>query len=180
MVTPAVDTERGTAAPGPDAPSGDADTLAGAAPDAPARAARRGRTVRRVVAVVLLLLLVAVVWLGVRGLQVVQSLRSAAPEVAAVHAALAAADVDAASAHLPALQEHAGAALAGTRDPVWRAASSLPWLGPQLRAVADVTAALDLTATDVVPAVAELADVVRPDALAPVDGVVPLAPLVAA
>lgn len=67
-----------------------------------------------------------------------------------------------------------------TADPVWGAASSLPWLGPNLRAVTDLTAALDDLARDGVAPVADIAATVASGGLAPRDGRIDLAPLVAA
>lgn len=187
MVSPVDVDARGAPAPAPDSPepsSTDGSDVAAAADPTPGRAPRRrgpvARTVRRVLLVVGLLLLVLAGWLAVRGVQVVGALRAAAPGVDAVGDALREGDVDAASARLPELQDHVGTALAATRDPVWRAASALPWLGTQLDAVRDVTAALDLVASGVVPALADVAGSVRPGDLVPVDGAVPLTPVVAA
>ncbi|WP_182113094.1 DUF4012 domain-containing protein [Actinotalea sp. JY-7876] len=149
-------------------------------PAAPAARSSRGRVLRRTLLAVLLLAVAASAWLAFRGVQVASALGAAATEVRALEASVADGDLDAAAVHLPDLRSHAAAALAGTEDPVWRAASVLPGLGTQLRAVTAVTRALDLVAGDVVPALAEVASLVDPEALAPVDGAVDLGPLVAA
>lgn len=148
------------------------------------RAARpRRRTRRRVLLVVLAVLVVVLAlagWLAWRGLQVVDALEQIRPAVVSLQDDLAAGDVEQATTALGPLQEQSARATAATGDPVWRAASHLPWVGAQLGAVTDVVAAVDLLATDVVPVLAEVAGSIDPESLAPVDGTVDLAPLAAA
>ncbi|WP_199422812.1 DUF4012 domain-containing protein [Actinotalea solisilvae] len=187
MVSPVDVDAHGALAPASDAPADppadvpeEPDALAARTARGRHRRGGRARTVRRALVVVGVLVLVAAGWLAVRGVQVVHALRAAVPGVDAVGDALRDGDVDAASARLPELQEHAATALAATRDPVWRAASALPWLGTQLDAVRDVSAALDVVASEVVPALADAAGAVGPRDLVPVDGAVPLAPVVGA
>ncbi|MDQ2623799.1 MAG: DUF4012 domain-containing protein, partial [Actinomycetota bacterium] len=67
-----------------------------------------------------------------------------------------------------------------TADPVWDAASSVPWIGPNLRAVTALTAALDDLARDGVAPVVDVVTIVASGGLAPKDGRIDLAPLATA
>lgn len=126
------------------------------------------------------LVLIAVVgagWLTWRGVQVADASRTAVPELRAVQAALATGDTAAVRAHRASLDAAVGDAAAATSDPVWRLASGLPWLGPQLDAVTDLVTALEAVASDVMPPLTQAGQALSPAALTPVDGRVDLAPL---
>ena len=119
-------------------------------------------------------------WLVWRGLQVVDALGQVRPAVASIEDDLAAGDIEQATEAFGPIREQAARATAATQDPVWRAASHLPWVGSQLTAVTDVVTAVDLVATQVLPVLADVSGTLDPDALAPVGGRVDLAPLAAA
>lgn len=124
-------------------------------------------------ATVLLLFLMGVggaVWIGVRGAAAVQHLRAAQ---AAVEPSMA--DVenpDAALAHLADAAADTSAARALTDDPIWAAAESLPWIGPQLAAVSVTAAAVDDAASSAVPPLRSAAAIMAPGALRASDGAI--------
>ncbi|MBO1752194.1 DUF4012 domain-containing protein [Actinotalea sp. BY-33] len=145
--------------------------------------ARRGGRRRRwpwVVLSVLVVLALAAGWLVWRGLQVVEALEGALPEVTAAQAELARGEVEAAAARVPEVRERSAVASAATADPVWVVASALPWVGTQLDAVTDVVAAFDRVAEGVLPELVEVGTAVSPGELEVVDGRIDLAPIVAA
>lgn len=160
----------------------DARTRSGDRPE-PARHAS-GRVPRRraawlVVATVLVLLVAWGVWLGYDAVKARRELLAAADLLAGLQAEVLAGDTDV-SATLGEVQVHAAAALESTHGPHWSAAAALPWVGDNVRAVQAVSEVVDTLAADVLPDLADVAAVVDPAALAPVDGRVDLAPLQAA
>ena len=62
-------------------------------------------------------------------------------------------------------------------DPVYRAASTLPFVGPNLDAIRQVTVTVDSLATNVMPSLVDVARTLQPSALAPKDGAIDLAPI---
>ncbi|WP_150953083.1 DUF4012 domain-containing protein [Microbacterium testaceum] len=113
---------------------------------------------------------VAAAWIGVRAIAAYGHLHNAEAVVSR-----AAADVDdpsAAIAALAAIGDDTSAARALTSDPVWRLAEVLPWVGPQLSAVARTTAAVDAAATQAFTPLAEASDGLSADALRPDDGAI--------
>lgn len=141
---------------------------------------RRPRRRRWVVPLVLLVVvLVWAGWLAVDAAKARRAMAGVAELVAVVRADVVAGDDAAVRDGVAEAQELADEAVAATRGPHWAAASVLPWVGPNVRAVrtaADVVD--DLTA--VLPELPDVAAAVDHSRLAPVDGRVDLAPLVAA
>jgi hypothetical protein len=90
---------------------------------------------------------------------------------------LAAGDVEGANATFARIQENTARARTAGTDPLWRAAGSLPFFGPNFSAISEVTVSAD----DVVNrAVAPLLQQMGPmdwDILAPVDGRIDVAPV---
>ena len=68
------------------------------------------------------------------------------------------------------LQEESAAARSAVEDPVYGAAARLPWLGPNLAAVREVSVTVDRLATDVLPSLVDVASSLRPADLAPSGG----------
>jgi hypothetical protein len=133
---------------------------------APARTA--GRIFGWILGVVALLAVVAAGWIGVRGILAANHLLAAQALVEDIATDLDnLADAEAVTAQLT---EHSGSARELTGDPVWRAASGLPWVGPQLAAVASVAAGVDDIATGTVAPLAASADGLTADAFLPADG----------
>ena len=75
------------------------------------------------------------------------------------------------------LQAEAADAHAAVDDPVYRAASVLPFVGPNLEAVDQVTSTVDALARDVMPSLVDVATTLQPSTLAPKDGAIDLAPI---
>ena len=115
----------------------------------------RPRTARRaagrVVVVALAILLVAAIagalWIGVRAVQAQAHLQEA-QRVAADLPALVASDPSAAASVAESLSTETSAARDLTSDPAWRAAETLPWVGPQLSAVSVLASSIDDVVTD--------------------------------
>ncbi|MDX2377627.1 DUF4012 domain-containing protein [Microbacterium sp. LRZ72] len=114
----------------------------------------------------------ATAWLGTRAYAAqdhLQQARELATQFAA--ASMDGDDDDALRDKLAALAEEASAARSLTSDGVWRAAETLPWIGPQLRAVSTVSAGLDEIVTALEPLVGQVSDVGL-EAFAPRDGAI--------
>lgn len=75
------------------------------------------------------------------------------------------------------LQAEAAAAKSAVNDPVVRAAAVLPFVGPNLDAIREVTLTVDSLATDVMPSLVEIAKSLQPAELAPKDGAIDLEPI---
>ena len=115
-------------------------------------------------------------WVGVRAGLAADHLRSAQATVAA---ATAVDDPSAAMASLATIGDDTAAAAALTGDPVWRAATHLPWVGPQLAAVSRSAAALDDVSAHAFAPLAASASDLSPAALTPVDGTIDVARIAA-
>lgn len=148
--------------------SADRDGLAAAAPEGASRRRARRRRVWLVVVGVLVLLLVLGGWLAWRGYQAYDALTRAESVATSVQGAISGADLEAVEAALPELRAATDQAVAATSDPVWRAAGALPWLGPNVRAVTDVSTALDLLVDGVLDPLSDGG--LDPSAMLPVDG----------
>ena len=125
-------------------------------------------------------ILVGFSWLGWRSYQAYTHLTNASADVSRLQNELKSVqtiDPAATAATVAHLQEESAAARAAVDDPVYRAATFLPWLGPNLDAVGQVTVTVDTLATDVLPPLMEVARSLRPGELAPHDATVDLAPI---
>lgn len=111
----------------------------------PAR--RRGGVLLPLVGTLALGLLLAVGWLAWRGYQVQRELRAARDDVRGVEAAARGSDWARLHSTATSFERHADAARYAASDPLWTAASHLPWLGDDLAAVSTVSDALDHVAT---------------------------------
>jgi hypothetical protein len=153
----------------PTAPSADATT-------------RRTRSRRRVigwtVAAVALVLIGAVAWVGVRGLLAKNELEAAAPLADSIVSSIGDGDTAGARDTADDLVRHTGAAAQYTGDPVWRAFEILPWIGDDLRAVREVAGSVDGLATDAVAPLLTLVETFGVEQFAPVDGTLPVQPLI--
>ncbi|HAN25869.1 MAG TPA: peptide synthetase, partial [Microbacterium ginsengisoli] len=115
-----------------------------------ARARRRSRHARRWAIYAcwgVLAVAVAVgAWVGVRGALAAQHLLEAKSLASTVQSSISK-DPAGARAALSQLEADASEARALTSDPIWSAASHLPWIGPQLHAVSTLATALHATST---------------------------------
>ncbi|MCL2848417.1 MAG: DUF4012 domain-containing protein [Micrococcales bacterium] len=130
-------------------------------------------------AAVLGVVLLAGVWVGWRASQAARALSEARSTAARMHTDLrhgsAPAPDDVAGAAAAASRAHAA-----TRDPVYRLASGLPWVGDQLGAVASVAAGLDEVTSVAVPPLVDLVTAVDDGTLRTDDGTIDLGFLAAA
>ena len=111
----------------------------------------RRRLTGRIIAIILGLVTVAIagcaLWIGVRAAQARGHLATAeilAHDVAADFGS----DPESVATTLPRIAQETRIARDLTSDPVWRLAEGIAWIGPQLRAVSTVTAAVDDVASD--------------------------------
>ncbi len=126
------------------------------------------------------LILVGTAWVGWRSYQAYTHLNNASADVSRLQSELEAIGTDfapATAATIEHLQQESAAARSAVDDPVFRAATFLPWLGPNLGAVRQVTVVVDDMAVDVMPSLADLAQVMQPGDLAPRNGAINLAPI---
>ncbi len=149
------------------------------------RAVRRRR--RRTAGLVLLGFGVAILvsggWLAWRTYQAYSHLQAASDQVARLQTEIrdvTAVDLTATDATVRQLQSESADAESAVSDPLFRAAAHLPWLGPNLHAISEVTATVQSLAADVVPSLVQIAQTLRPSALAPKNGIIDLAPVEAA
>jgi len=119
-------------------------------------------------AAALVLGLFVALWVGVRAGLAVAHLTAAAHAVQ--DAETDAADPLALASVLPTVQDETSAARALTSDPIWSLSETLPWIGPQLSAVAVSSAALDDVVTGGLVPLTSAASGLSEDALRPKDG----------
>ena len=122
--------------------------------------------------------MVATGWLVVRGVQAATALMRAEQIVGEMRTGLSGADPAAVISRLPELEAAASQARSATADPVWRAASRLPSVGPNLAAVATVSAALDDVARDALQSLDKVARLADLQGLRDPNGRIDLEPLV--
>ncbi len=119
----------------------------------------------------------ATAWLGFRAMEIKDNLDATTQLLPVLKKELLANDVSRATATVNSLANHTAAAKKAGTDPLWKLASGLPWIGPNLAAASEVTT----TADDVVNLAAKpLVGVFQSldwKALTPVDGAVQLSPL---
>jgi len=127
-----------------------------------------------------LLVLAGSAWVGWRTYQAYNHLQAASADVATLQTQLTditAVDPEATATTVTGLQAESAAARSAVEDPIYRAASNLPFLGPNLSAIGQVTVTVDSLATDVMPSLVDVAKTLQPSELAPKDGNIDLAPI---
>jgi hypothetical protein len=140
-------------------------------------------TLRRLLFILILLLAVVtavVVWVGVDALKARGELKAAATQVHVLQGQVEKSDRTGAKVTLKSLQAHAAAAQAQTHGPQWSVVRTLPWIGPNVRAVQTVSEVIDGLAVNALPTLMDATSLVDPTTLAPVNGRVDLKPLVKA
>lgn len=128
-----------------------------------------------VLAAILLLAVILTAWIGIRGVLAYGHLRAAQQTIEDVRSDVT--DPAQAGSAFSAVAADTEAAHALTSDPVWRVAERLPWVGPQLEAVAVITASLDELALPAFQPLADVAASFPAEALDPKDGRLDLARL---
>ncbi len=146
------------------------------------RASKRRR--RTVISWVMLgagaLVLLATGWVALRGYQAYSHLQSASAKVSQLQKELAdipSVDPAATKDTLVELQDETASARNAVDDPLFRSATVLPFLGPNLDTVREVTLTVDELATGVMPSLVDVATTLRPAALAPAGGAISLEPI---
>lgn len=134
----------------------------------PPAARTAGRVLAWTLGALLVLAVIGAGWIGVRGALAYGHLRDA--QHAASGAAEVLKDPTTAAALVSEVSADTKAARELTSDPIWQAAESLPWIGPQLNAVSTVAAAIDDVASESLTPLAEVAASFSLDSLRPVDG----------
>jgi len=130
------------------------------------------------VALVLFLALLGVgAWVGWKGSVAYVGLGDAQSAAGRARSAIGKGDAIEGARQLEHTTEALARAREATDDPVWQAASKVPWVGPNLQAVTTLTAALDELAREGVTPVVEVVSVVASGGLAPRDGRIDLEPL---
>lgn len=132
----------------------------------PARAAGRVFAWLLIAAVIALVAVVA--WIGVRGALAYDHLRTAQQSAGDIAGQLD--DIGAAASAIDDLAARTAAARDLTSDPIWTAVEGVPWLGPQLHAVARVAEAIDIVVADAAAPIAAVAGDFGTEAFRPVDG----------
>jgi len=119
-------------------------------------------------------------WVASDAVTARDELLTAAAQVVDIQSLVLAGDAAGAEQSLAEVQAHAAAAREHTHGPHWSAATIVPWVGDNVRAVQVASEVVDDLAVRVLPDLMDVVAVVDPAALAPVDGRVDLAPLEAA
>lgn len=91
--------------------------------------------------------LAAASWLGTRATTIKNELEAAAQLIPVLRAGVAANDTQGVSATADQLRAHAAAAREATGDPLWTFAASVPWVGANFTAIAEVARSADDVAT---------------------------------
>lgn len=138
---------------------------------------RRRRTLL-IVGGLVLVIVAAVAWIGVRAFLAKGELEAAVPLAQTVREQVVADDPGAAGTTARELAAHARSAADLTSDPIWRAAEVIPWIGPNLAAVRELAGATEDVAVGAITPLVNLAGSLRPELFKPVDGAVPLQPIV--
>ncbi len=144
------------------------------------RPRRRRRIVLKVGiagALALLIVVGAGAWLGFRAGQIKDHLEATSRLLPQLKTQLVANNRDSADATLVALKEQTSSARQAASDPLWKAASGLPWIGPNLAAASEVAISADDIANLAAGPMVNAFDSLDWKSLNPVNGSVNLEPL---
>ena len=125
-------------------------------------------------------ILLGTAWVGWRTYQAYDHLQAASQNVTELQEELrdiTTSDPTATAGTVGDLQAEASSARSAVDDPLFQAATGLPFVGPNLDAIREVTLTVDSLATDVMPSLVEIANTLQPSELAPKDGAIDLAPI---
>ncbi|HEY4992576.1 MAG TPA: DUF4012 domain-containing protein, partial [Nakamurella sp.] len=126
------------------------------------------------------LVLVASAWVGWRTYQAYTHLQTASADVSQLQDEvkdITTVDPNATAQTVAGLQAEAAAARSAVDDPIYGVAAGLPFVGPNLGAIRDVTVTVDSLAMNVMPSLVDIANTLQPGELAPKDGAIDLAPI---
>lgn len=112
----------------------------------PKRKQRNARSLQKIafpIVIFVVVMIAAVVWVGVKANTIKSALDSAAGLVPQLKQEIVASDAQSASSTVMQLREYTSSARQATEDPVWTLASVVPWIGPNLSAVSEVSRSAD-------------------------------------
>lgn len=142
-----------------------------------ARRHGRGRTILLSAVAALVLMAAAAGWLAYRAGQVQTNLEAASALLPGLQSQLVSGDGAAAQATLDELRNHTSDARNAGTDPLWKAASILPILGPNFSAITEVTVSADDVVSRAVAPMLDSFDSLDWGSLTPQDGRIDVAPL---
>ncbi|MDQ0000842.1 DUF4012 domain-containing protein [Pseudarthrobacter sulfonivorans] len=149
--------------------------------DRPPRQFRRRRLVLGVSLITSLILLGgASAWLGMKAASLQKELQAAVELIPALKDDITANRLDDANAKVASLRVHTSSAREAASDPLWTMASSLPWLGPNFSAAAEVSRSADDVATLAVSPLVSAFETLKWNSLMPTTEGADLEPLRAA
>lgn len=131
-------------------------------------------------AVAAVALLGSAAWLGSKATEAKSHLQAATDLIPTLKSQIAANDGGAAKSTVDALVQHTESARDATNDPMWKVASVLPWLGPNMQAVSEVATSADDVARLGARPLVNAFETLDWNALTPSAGGMDLAPLQAA
>jgi len=129
------------------------------------------------VVVFVVFLIGAATWVGVRGYLAKGELEAALPLASQLKTQVTEGDAIGAAASANALSSHAAEAAALTSDPIWRAAEVIPWVGPNLTVMRELSSTVDTVSRFGIGPLTSLAGSIGLSDFKPVDGKVNLQPL---
>jgi hypothetical protein len=127
-----------------------------------------GRIFVRVLAAGMLIGLFATAWVGIRGAFALEHLRQARSLSSQVSDNIT--DAKKASGLITEIRDETSAAHRLTSDPIWRLGQRVPYVGPQLTAVGEATAALDTMSGSAFKPLLDVSRDFSVDSLTPRDG----------
>ncbi len=146
----------------------------------PRRRHRVGRIFGWTLLGVALLVIGGSAWVGWRTYEAYIHLQAASNGVSELQDQLtdiSAVDPEVTASTVSGLQKEAADASAAVDDPMYRAATSVPFIGPNLAAIGQIAVTVDALAQDVMPSLVDVASTLEPSALAPENGAIDLAPI---
>jgi hypothetical protein len=130
-----------------------------------------------VLGVLFLISVVAAAWLAYRASEVQSHLQASADLLPTLQTELTSGNGEAAQRSLGELRDHTAAARDAGTDPLWKAASIIPILGPNFSAITEVTVSADDVVNRAVAPMLDSFDSLNWDSLSPTDGRIDVSPL---
>ncbi len=122
-------------------------------------------------------------WVGWRSYQAYDELSKASAEISRLQSEVKLVtqiEPSAAGVTVRVAQSHADRARSAVDDPLFRLATHLPWVGPNLSAIRQVSVSVDTLAGDALPGLVQVATIIRPAELTPKNGAIELGPVLIA
>jgi len=119
-------------------------------------------------------------WVGWRSYQAYDELSKASAEISRLQnevKLVSEINPAAAGVTVKVIQSHTVRARSAVDDPLFRLATHLPWVGPNLVAIRQVSVSVDTLAADALPSMVQVATIIRPTALTPKNGAIDLDPV---